>query len=275
MESAEYYQKNNKALTYFLLCLLFLIIAFIFVSRLKNNSIDSAGNIESIFQNETEEIEDGNIIKLEIAPTKVPCLANYLDGCFVANNNLFEFFIKGFNFKEGIVYSIEVIEKQKNGTRAYYLKDVLSEREATEEEIQITLEVFGSFSEIERLGLSLPKPEKDSVYNLDLNNQVSAVSVLGDQIENNNDTSTINEDRVIAEDIININVASDYVDCGEGGFKCLVVDGDVFYGFIEKFDYVVGYEYILRVKRKVLSTTSLTVGNYKYELLEIVSQNKV
>lgn len=282
MPKRRNHQKESQKVTYLLIILLVLLITFIFVNRIKYNSEENSLNEEFTLENniniEGDGLVEGSITELHIAPVRVSCILNSLDGCFVANNLLFPFSIRGFYFEEGTKYNIKIREDiRANGQKVYYLEDILLEEQAKENEILEVLEKFGDYSEAERARFSLPKPKIENIT-LDINDKESsyAVSFAEDTIEEYIEVDYINNERVGVSIETNITVGSSYVACGGmGEFECLVVDGNIFYGMIDGFEYQQGFEYTLKVRRTFLDSTSLFIGNYRYELLEILSRNEV
>lgn len=273
MAKSKHHQQENQKVTYLLIILLVLVIVFIFLNRIKYDNDKIADEVvkKQTISVDNEGLVDGGIIELEIEPAKVACLLNSLNGCFVANNELFPFSIRGFYFREGTQYNIRVREDIKDGgSKIYYLEEVLSEKKSTVKEIKEVREKFGDYSKEEILGFNLPELEIDSDIFDGVGIEVPFdVDIVEEEIKND----YINNDKIGTSEVVNLTVDSDYIACGD--FKCLVVNGDVFYGIIEGFEYIMGYEYTLEVKRTFLDRTSVAIGNYRYELLEIVSQKEV
>jgi len=87
--------------------------------------------------------------------------------------------------------------------------------------------------------------------------------------------------KVNDSNIVVFEVASNLVDCvGSMPMKCMVVNGEYFYGKISGFDYQEGYQYKLKVEKTEVRKGAYgdmpqDIGVYKFKLLKILEKESV
>ena len=81
---------------------------------------------------------------------------------------------------------------------------------------------------------------------------------------------------VSTTEVLEVEVAPELVDCvGVAPMKCMVVDGEFFYGSIDGFDYEEGYVYKLRIEQYEAypgREPPQDASKYGYRLIELISK---
>lgn len=79
-----------------------------------------------------------------------------------------------------------------------------------------------------------------------------------------------------ANQVLTVTVGPELRDCvGVGPMRCLVVDNALFYDSIQGFEHQSGYEYQLRIQRRLRFNSDhipADASRYQYQLLEVLSK---